>query len=134
MREIERSSAAIVATLALVRTLDEHGLLRLANDLVAEEDRVLRVLTDHVPAAEVRRAVENVKVVVAAFRDLDPETLALLSAAIPRGLREARRAEHDRPVGWWDLAAQLRDPEVNRGLRMMLGFLRGVGRGSEGRR
>ncbi len=128
VREIERSGTALVAALALVRALDEHGLLRLATDVVTEEDRVLAVLTERVPADTVRRAGENLRALLSGLRDLDPDTVAVLAAALPRGLREARKAERDRAIGWLELATTLRDPDVNRGLRMLLGFLRGVGR------
>ncbi len=119
-----------MTALALVRALDERGLLRFATDVVTEEERVVAVVTDRLPPDAVRSALENARAVLAGLRDLDPETLTLLSAAIPRGLREAREAEHGRPIGWLELATTLRDPDVNRGLRMLLGFLRGVGRAS----
>ncbi len=126
--ELAESAAAIRELLELVRLLDERGVLRFSSDLLREEDRVVAVLTDRLSAGDVRRAIRNLEVLVKTFRDLDPGTLGALARGMPAALSEAHRAERDRPMGIFEIVSTLRDPEVNRGVRMVLGFLRGIGR------
>jgi uncharacterized protein YjgD (DUF1641 family) len=128
--ELEASRESIREMLELIRLLDERGLLRFSTDLLREEDRVLEVVASRFPPAEVRRAVRNLEVLVQTLRDVDPSTLQALARGIPAGLDEARRAEPDRTIGILAILSALKDPEVNRGVRMILGFLKGVGRAS----
>ncbi len=130
--DLVESVESLRALLELVRRLDERGVLRFSAGLLGEEDRVVEVLTERLPAADVRKAVRNLELLVRAFRDLDPTTLAPLAGAVPGALDAARAAQEDRPLGWLDVVSALRDPEVNRGLRMVLGFLRGMGRSTSG--
>jgi uncharacterized protein YjgD (DUF1641 family) len=130
--ELVESREALRGFLELLRLLDERGWLRFSTDLLKEEEHVLSVLTERVGPGEVRRTLRNVEVLVEAFRDVDPATLKALAAGVPRALDQAHRAQADRPVGWLEVASALRDPDVNRGVRMVLGFLRGIGEAGHG--
>lgn len=127
--EITTSAESVRELLELVRLLDERGLLRFANDVLREEDRVVEVVTRRIEADDLRKAIRNLEVLVRTFRALDPATLGALAQGVPAALDESHRAERDRPVGILEIISLLRDPEVNRGVRMVLGFLRGIGRG-----
>lgn len=126
--EIDAASAALRELLELIRLLDDRGFLRFATDLLRSEDRVVEVLAERVPAEELRRAAHNLWVVLRTFREVDPLTLGALARGIPTAFDEARKAETEGPIGLLDVLSSLRDPEVNRGVRMLLGFLRGFGR------
>jgi uncharacterized protein YjgD (DUF1641 family) len=118
--------------LELIRLLDERGFLRFSTDLLRAEDRVLEVVTERFHPGEVRRAMRNLEVLARTFRDLDPAILANLARSVPGALKEAQKAQGDRTIGLFEVMSTLRDPEVNRGVRMVLGFLRGIGRESRG--
>lgn len=126
--ELGASLESIRELLELIRLLDERGFLRFSTDLLRSEDEVVKVLAERFPPGELRRAVRNLEVVVRTFRDLDPATIGSLARGLPSAFDEARRAESDAPIGLLDVLSSLRDPEVNRGVRMLLGFLRGFGR------
>ena len=125
--ELAQSAEALRSLLEVIRGLDERGVLRFSADLLREEDRVVQVLTERMEPGELRRTLRNVTVLVEAFRDVDPATLRALSAGVPKALDRARAAQDEKPVGWFEVAGALRDPDVNRGVRMVLGFLRGIG-------
>jgi uncharacterized protein YjgD (DUF1641 family) len=125
--DLAATDESVRELLELVRLLDERGLLRFASDLLREEDRVVAVLSDRVPPDGVRRAMRNLEVLVKTFRDIDPKTLDALARGVPGALEAARRAQGDEPLGILAILRVLRDPEVNRGVRMVLGFLRGIG-------
>jgi uncharacterized protein YjgD (DUF1641 family) len=130
--DLEASSEAIRQLLELIRALDERGILRFSTDLLREEDRVIEVLSERFRPEDLRRAVANLEVLVRVFRDIDPAALGGIARALPSALTEARRAESDPAMGLFEMVSVLRDPDVNRGVRMVLGFLRGVGRSSQG--
>ncbi len=129
--DLGASAESIRELLALVRLLEERGVLRFSSDLLRSQDRVIEVLTDRIDPATLGRSLRNLEVLLHAFERLDPATLAALAGGVPAALEEARRAEADRPMGLLEIATTLRDPEVNRGVRMMLGFLRGIGRSAD---
>jgi uncharacterized protein YjgD (DUF1641 family) len=126
--ELASTRESLRELLELIRLLDERGFLRFATDLLREEDRVVEAVSQRFRPEEVRRAVRNFEVLYRTFQDLDPETLGALARDVPTALAEAHRAEGDRPIGIFEVVNTLRDPEVNRGARMVLGFLRGIGR------
>jgi uncharacterized protein YjgD (DUF1641 family) len=125
--DLENSADALRQLLELVRMLDERGFLRFSADLLREEDRVVEVVSTRFRPEDLRRSVANLEVLVRTFRDIDPETLGALAKGVPAALKESRRSESDRPMGLFEIASALRDPDVNRGVRMVLGFLRGIG-------
>jgi uncharacterized protein YjgD (DUF1641 family) len=126
--DLEASAESIRDLLELIRLLDERGFLRFSADLLREEDRVVEVLSERFRPEDLRRAVANLEVLVRTFRDIDPTTLGAIARAVPAALVESHRAESDAPMGLFEMLSVLREPEVNRGVRMVLGFLRGVGR------
>jgi uncharacterized protein YjgD (DUF1641 family) len=128
--ELAVSKESLRDLLELIRLLDERGFLRFAADALREEDRVVEVVSERFRPEELRRILRNLGVLYRTFQDLDPETLGTLARGVPAALEEAHRAESDRQVGILDVVSALREPEVNRGVRMVLGFLRGIGRGS----
>ena len=126
--EIAGSTEAIRAILEILRDLEERGFLRFANDLLRSEDRVVKVLTERVDPGEVRRTVQGLRTLLASMGAVDSGLVARVSERLAPGLEEALRAEGGPPVGFLEVVSALNDPEVNRGIRMLLGFLRGVGR------
>lgn len=126
--ELGGSADALRAFLELLRGLEEGGYLRFATDLLRSEDRVVKVLTERVDPEEVRRTVQGLRTLHATIGSLDPGLVARVSERLTPGLEEAFRAERGPAVSFLDVVSALNDPEVNRGIRLLLGFLRGVGR------
>lgn len=124
--DLATSEEALRDFLALLRALAEGGYLRFANDLVRSEDRVVQVIADRVDPAVVRRAVGGLRV-LASLGEVDRDLAEEFSRRLSPALAEALKAEATPPVGVTEILRALNDPEVNRGVRMMLGFLRGLG-------
>lgn len=127
-RELEDSAGSLAALLDLVRLLDERGVLRLGSDLLRQQDRVVEVFTERLDPTEVRALLRAARSLADVVRKVDARTLESLAGRIPAALREGERSLKDAPVGPFDVIAALGDPDVNRGVRMLLGFLRGLGR------
>lgn len=76
---------------ALLQTLHEHGVLRLANDLVATNTQWLQIVADGLGAAGTSRAVQNLAVVGMVLSRIDPKDLYKLLFAL-RGSVESLAA------------------------------------------
>ena len=126
--DLADATGAVRELLALLRGLEEKGYLRFANDLLGSEDRVVKVLTERIDPGELRRGIEGLRTLLAMLGEVDRELVGRFSPRLGPALAEARRAEGGPPVGFLEVVNALNDPEVNRGVRMGLGFLRGIGR------
>ena len=129
--ELADAPEAVREFLEILRALEERGYLRFANDLLRSEDRVVKVLTERIDPSELRRSVQGLRTLLSSLGDLDRDLVGQLSKRISPALEEAMAAERGPPVGVVEVVNALNDPEVNRGVRMVLGLLRGIGRSPE---
>ena len=129
--ELAEATEAVRAFLELLRGLEERGYLRFANDFLRSEDRIVQVLTERIDPAELRRTVQGLRTLLSSFGEVDRDLVGQLSKRLSPALGEAMKAEEGPPVGFLEVVNALNDPEVNRGVRMVLGFLRGIGRSPE---
>ena len=125
--DLPNSEEALRDFLDLLRALEEGGYLRFANDLLRSEDRVVRVIAERLDPALVRQAIRGLRI-FATLGEIDRDLADRFSRRLSPALAEALRAEETPPVGVMEILKALNDPEVNRGVRMLLGFLRGLGR------
>lgn len=123
------SASAIAGLLELLRLLEERGFLRWGSDLLRSEERIVSVLTEQVDPKELRALAKAPQVLGSALAGIDRATAAWLGERLPTALAEAQDAGSGPPMGAIELVRALEDPEVNRGARMVIGFLRGLGRG-----
>ena len=129
--ELAEAAGAVREFLEILRGLEERGYLRFASDVLRSEDRVVRVLTERIDPTELRRTIQGLRTLFAALGDVDREVAERLSNRLAPALEEALKGEAAPPVGFLEVVNALNDPEVNRGVRMVLGFLRGIGRTAE---
>ena len=129
---LEASADSLRGLLELIRLLDEKGYLRLGTDVLRSEDRMISVLTERVDPADVRALVRSVQRLGAVLGPVDPEAARWLGRRLPNALVGARHGETEPPLAALDIVKALGEPEVNRGVRMVLGFLRGFGRDPDG--
>lgn len=123
------SASAIAGLLELLRLLEERGFLRWGSDLLRSEERIVSVLTEQVDPKELRALARAARVLGPALAGIDPATAAWVGERLPTALAEAQEAGSAAPMGAIELVRVLEDPEINRGARMVIGFLRGLGRG-----
>ena len=118
----------LAAFLALLKELERHGMLSFLTGLAQRSgelgDRAAEWLTE----PESQRFLQNVAIAYRVVRDLDPEEVRRVGEGIVGGIRNASVAMgQGSDLGFWGLRRALKDPAVNRGLRGLLGFLRGYG-------
>jgi len=118
---------ALVNTLNLLAALQRRGVLNLLTALVENVGEVTDELVSWLSKPENTRAIKNVAIMYAAAREIDPEVLRRLMLAISRGMdRGLMEAERD-GMSLVGILRYLNDPDVNRAIRFILGFLKGMG-------
>jgi uncharacterized protein YjgD (DUF1641 family) len=117
--------------LELLRLLDERGVLRLVRDLVEDNEELVRVGVAWLSRPENLRAIQSARALLRALQQVDPAQLeataerltAAIAAAAAVPPESARR-------GAWAVLRQLGEPDANRGLQVLLAFLRALGASS----
>jgi uncharacterized protein YjgD (DUF1641 family) len=120
---------ALKELLELVELLHERGFLRNANYLLREWHQVYMHLTDFMVRPGSEQFMKNLTAVAYyTLADLDPEEVKRFARGMNYAVKAASVAsERERKVGIFSLSSEIRDDDVNRGLKAFLGFLRGLG-------
>ena len=116
----------------LLVALHERGVLRLLNGLLAAGPEVSAIALDGLNSPSGQRAVRNAAVLGEAATRIDPEQLATLVGGVTRGIAVASTRMAQEPPGTVSLARALHDPDVRRGMNVMLGFLKALGQQQAG--
>lgn len=117
---------------ALLVALHERGVLRLLNGLLRAGPEVTEIALDGLNSPAGQRAVRNTVVLGEAATKIDPERLDALVDGVVRGVAAAGERIGQGPPGSVSLLKSLNDPDVRRGMNVLLGFLKALGQSNEG--
>ncbi len=112
---------------ALLIALHERGVLRLLNGLLAAGPAVSTIALDGLNSPAGQRAVRNGVVLGEAATKIDPQALETVLTGAASGIAAAGERLTQEPPSAISLAKALRDPEVRRGMNVLLGFLKALG-------
>lgn len=79
----------------LVQTLHEHGLLRFANDVVASNHELLRILVDGLNKPGSLNAIQNLSVIAMTLSTLPPDRFYQVMSALKEGIEQVGSHRHD---------------------------------------
>lgn len=123
----ELAPIARLAMTGAVETLDEldkAGWFAMARELARVGDRVVRSYTPE----DVRRLGDQIVAILDTVRNLtQPDVLAMVND-VTDAVHEADEAD---PKGMWGLARAGRDPEVKKGIGVLIAILKHVGRAAD---
>ncbi|HET7658278.1 MAG TPA: DUF1641 domain-containing protein [Bacillales bacterium] len=120
---------AVLETVELIGHLHDRGILSLLNGLFAEGDEVFRIAVKEINKPDHSDMIQNLVGLVSVLGKLDIESLKDFAEKANRGLKEATDVDPDNgPSNIFQLLKVLKDPEINRGITMMLHFLKGMGK------
>ncbi len=111
----------------LLVALRERGLLRLLNGLIGAGPEVSAIAVNGLNAPAGQRALRNAAVLGQTATKLDPDDLEIMVKGVVRGVGAASDRLGEAPPSTISLAKALRDPDVRRGMNVMLGFLKALG-------
>ncbi|HLQ70302.1 MAG TPA: DUF1641 domain-containing protein [Bacillota bacterium] len=119
---------AILKGITLLQTLEDSGLLDMANALVKQRKAAMDNIFTELNKPMYTGILENVSQLLFLLGDLDVEKLGEFTERINQGLTETYISDPDEKVSTLSLLKALKDPEINRSITMLLQFLRGMGR------
>ncbi|WP_447554997.1 DUF1641 domain-containing protein [Vreelandella sp. EE22] len=96
----------------LVQTLHEHGVLRFANDVVASNHELLKILLGGLNNPGTLNALQNLSSIAMAFSTVPPERFHQVMFALKEGMEQMSRERHPESAG--DPAPQTAKEQDNR--------------------
>lgn len=119
---------AIEETLRLLQGLHERGLLAMLIGAIEQLDQVTEVVVTLLNRPEYVHSLQNGLALLSLLGRLDPHALtALAEAANGAAQAAAAQLEEEHTLGVIGLMRLLRQPEVNRGLQLLLGIVQELG-------
>jgi uncharacterized protein YjgD (DUF1641 family) len=135
MQEVLRAAVkhkdALLELFELVNELHEAGLLEAANALLQNRHKVGVIGITQLNKSGAQRMIKNGMSAVQVLGKLDPQKVEQLLGGVASGVDHAVAAKQERPAGLWGMVKQMRDPQVQSSLGVMLNFLRGMGNGMQ---
>lgn len=125
---VSENKDAILKGIELLTTVHESGALDMLDALVKQKDEAIKNVVEQANKPTYATILENFSDLFLLAKDLPVDELGYFVGKINQGLNEARTAESEENISYMGLIKALKNPEINRSLTMMLGFLRGMGR------
>lgn len=127
-RAVSENKDAILKGIDLLTTVHESGALDMINALVKQKDQAIKNVVEQANKPTYASILENFSDLFLLTKDIPVDELGYLIGKVNQGLKEARTAENEESISYVGIIKALKNPEVNRSLTMMLGFLHGMGR------
>ena len=133
LKDIEASLAehkeAVLETINLLGNLHDRGILSLLNGLFSQGDEVFRIMVQELNKPNNSRVLQNSLGLAGILGSIDIDRLKMLTEKANNGLKEATETDAVEEQGnVFELLKVLKDPEVNRSMRLMVRFLKGMGK------
>jgi len=125
---VSENKNAILKGIDLLTTVHESGALDMLDALVKQKDEAIKNVVEQANKPTYATILENFSDLFLLTKDLPVDELNHFIGKINQGLNEARTAESEENTSYMGLIKALKNPEINRSLTIMLGFLRGMGR------
>lgn len=119
---------AILAAYDLLDEAHRQGVLDALQGAIGARDKITGTIADYAAEPEGINALRNLLALGKLFSTINPEPISRISKEAYTALEE-HRAE-PKPPTLWQLFKRLRHPDTRRGLSLVMGLLKGVGRAS----
>ncbi|MGM7702828.1 DUF1641 domain-containing protein [Pseudalkalibacillus sp. Hm43] len=133
MEEIEDAlverKEAVLEMLTLVDRLHESDVLPLLSALVHHKDQATSALFQEINRPQNAQFARNMVDLMGFLGKVEFEKMQPLMERMNEGILEANKEEEKEDlISMFQLLKALKDPEINRSIRMLLAFLKGMGR------
>lgn len=125
---IGENKDAIVKGIALLRTLDDNGMLDFADALIKQRKAAMENIFTELNRSQYTGVLENMSKLVFLLGELDVDKLSYFTGKVNQGMTETTVSDPDEKASVMSLVKAFKDPEINRSITMILQFLRGMGR------
>jgi uncharacterized protein YjgD (DUF1641 family) len=128
-QELGLSSESLSEFLSIAQKFHDKGIFQITSALLDKSDDVSRALINWMAEPDNVRFIKNVALLYGVLKDADSEKLRTFALSFNEALEVASaEMEKEKKIGIVGLAKTLNDPDVNRGIRAMIGLLRGFGK------
>jgi uncharacterized protein YjgD (DUF1641 family) len=125
---VERKEA-VLEVITLVDRLHESELLPLLSALVNHKDQATSALFREINRPDNAQFARNMVDLMGFLGTIEFENMQPFLERINEGMLEANKEEeNDDLISMFQLIKALKDPEINRSIRMLLAFLKGMGK------
>ncbi|CEH27910.1 hypothetical protein AM501_01795 [Aneurinibacillus migulanus] len=125
---VAKNGDALQETLKVIQLLHESGALEVIGALIQSREKVMEIGVSQLSKPTMTRGVNNVMSAVGMLGELEPETIKKVFEGIVNGMQHsAEEVRAGKKTGVMDIMKAYKDPDINRALTVMLGFLKGMG-------
>lgn len=125
---VSENKEAILKSINLVTAIHDSGALDMLYALVKQKDAALKNIVEQVNKHPYSTIVEKLSDLLLLTSDLPIDDLEHFLAKFNEGFKEARLSQNKIDTSLMDILKAMKDPEINRSVSMLLGFLRGMGK------
>ncbi len=120
--------AAIEKSIHFLQRMDDQGLLDFMTAIVGQGDKVMGVVAKELNKPHNSTMLVHFVKLAEMIGELDIEKIQPLIQRVNRGIAKAEEvAESGEVTNLFDLLKALKDPDVNRAITSLIGFLKGAG-------
>lgn len=119
---------AILKGIQLLKGLEEGGTLDTAYAFTNAKNEALTRFVEEISKDQYTPLLENLPSLIFLIGELDVSGIRDLTTRLNQGIEEMEHVSPDDKTNVLDIAKALKDPNINRSLTLLLGFLRGMGR------
>ncbi|WP_190279422.1 DUF1641 domain-containing protein [Ornithinibacillus gellani] len=125
---LSEHKSTVLQSIDMMAALEESGLLDIAEAMIKQRKAAMKNIITELNKPQYAGSLENISNIFFLLGALDMEMLQEFTEKINQGMIEALDTEVDEKTTFTGLIKTFRDPEVNRGITMLLQFLKGMGK------
>ena len=131
---IVEQEQALNKILEITGEMDDAGMLDAVQAMIKAREDIAEIAVNQASQEPVTNLINNLMNATSLLTSIDPDVTAKLAASIKDGLEEAElHRESTQKVGIVSLMKAINDPDINRAIKFGLHFLKGMGKGLEGK-
>jgi len=131
---IIQQEQAFTKILEVTGDLDDIGVFDALKAMVKAKEGIAKIAVDQVSREPVTNLINHAMGAAGALSSIDPEMTTKLLESVKRGLDEADLHDgNSEKIGPLTLMKSLSDPDINRAIKFGLHFMKGMGKGLDGK-
>lgn len=125
LENLSMHSAHLKEFISFLETISESGLLSLAAGLVKNYRYIIEQVAGEVSKEKNRRVIVNALSIYSLLASIDPEKVTGFVNNLTESLNSADEYRKERNIGVITLLNELKDRDLNAGIRVLLNIMRG---------
>jgi len=125
---------ALNKILKITGDLDDAGVFDAVQAMLKAKEDITRIAVHQVSREPITNLINHLLNASSLLTVIDPEVTAKLTESVKSGLNEAElQSGNNEKIGVMTLMKSINDPDINRAIKFGLHFLKGMGKGLDGK-